>query len=42
MNNFVENKQAMIDITIKALRQGIFNENQVDIEGFTMLAAVKF
>ncbi|XP_069966062.1 probable cytochrome P450 313a4 isoform X2 [Bactrocera oleae] len=39
MNNFVENKQAMIDITIKALRQGIFNENQVDIEGFTMLAA---
>ncbi|XP_050316678.1 probable cytochrome P450 313a4 [Bactrocera neohumeralis] len=39
MNNVVEDKQAMVDITVKAMRQGLFSEKQVVVEGFTMLAA---
>ncbi|XP_049303847.1 probable cytochrome P450 313a4 isoform X1 [Bactrocera dorsalis] len=38
-SNIVEDKQPMIDITVKALRQGLFSEKQVVVEGFTMLAA---
>ncbi|XP_039948445.1 probable cytochrome P450 313a4 isoform X2 [Bactrocera tryoni] len=39
MNNVVEDKQSMVDITVKAMRQGLFSEKKVVVEGFTMLAA---
>ncbi|XP_049303845.1 probable cytochrome P450 313a4 [Bactrocera dorsalis] len=38
-NNFEEDKQTMIDLALKSLRQGVFSEKDVEIECFTMIAA---
>ncbi|XP_054081315.1 uncharacterized protein LOC105220553 [Zeugodacus cucurbitae] len=39
MNNFVDDKQIMIELALKAMRQGSFSEKDVEIECFTMIAA---
>ncbi|XP_054083096.1 probable cytochrome P450 313a4 isoform X2 [Zeugodacus cucurbitae] len=39
MNNFVEDKQMLIELALKAMRQGVFTEKDVEIECFTMIAA---
>ncbi|XP_018801372.1 PREDICTED: probable cytochrome P450 313a4 [Bactrocera latifrons] len=39
MNNFAEDQRTMIDLGLKALRQGVFSEKDVEIECFTMFAA---
>ncbi|XP_014090110.1 probable cytochrome P450 313a4 [Bactrocera oleae] len=38
-NHFEEDKQMMIDLALKSMRQGIFSEKDVEIECFTMIAA---
>ncbi|XP_054083119.1 probable cytochrome P450 313a4 [Zeugodacus cucurbitae] len=39
ISNFVEDKQMMIELALKAVRQGVFSEKDVEIECFTMIAA---
>uniref|UniRef100_W8BQS0 Putative cytochrome P450 313a4 n=1 Tax=Ceratitis capitata TaxID=7213 RepID=W8BQS0_CERCA len=39
MNNFDEDNQSLINLTLKAMRQGQFTEKDVEIECFTMIAA---
>nr|AME15802.1 cytochrome P450 [Bactrocera dorsalis] len=38
-NNFEKNNKTLIELALKALRQGVFNEKDVEVECFTMFAA---
>ncbi|XP_054083108.1 probable cytochrome P450 313a1 isoform X2 [Zeugodacus cucurbitae] len=39
VNNFLDDKQWMIELALKAVRRGVFSEKDVEIECFTMIAA---
>ncbi|XP_039948224.1 probable cytochrome P450 313a3 [Bactrocera tryoni] len=38
-NKFEKNNKTLIELALKALRQGVFNEKDVEVECFTMFAA---